>query len=68
MKGYYEASLLYRFGVRTDPFIPFMKQVRESPKISMFKEYTNVVQEYSRRQLSFESDIFLALLQDFYVP
>ena len=65
---HYEDTPLYRFSVRNDPSVAFMKQLEESPAISMFEEYSKIVSEFCRRDLFFEGDIldaFAGLLRSF---
>jgi hypothetical protein len=65
---HYEERPLYRFSVPNNPSAPFMKQAEESPSVSMFEEYSKIVSEYSRRDLSFQGDVldaFAGLLRRF---
>ena len=63
-----EDAPLSRFSIRNDPSAPFMRQVEEVSKTSMFEEYSKIITEFSRRDLSFEGDIldaFAGLLRSF---
>jgi hypothetical protein len=65
---HYEDTPLSRFSIQNNPSVPFMKQVEEVSKTSMFEEYSKIIAEFSRRDLSFEGDVldaFAALLRSF---
>ena len=53
----YNETPLHRFNLSNDISIPFMKQVEESSSVTQFQEYALLVEEYTRRDLSFPGDV-----------
>lgn len=54
---YFEDRPLFKYRLRNDPTVPFMKQVEESTRIPPFAEYARSIEEFSKRNLSFVGDI-----------
>lgn len=54
---HYEQKQLYRLNLPNNETRSFMKAVSEASDIGLFQEYCKLVDEYSRRNLSFLADI-----------
>lgn len=54
---YFEDRPLFKYRIRNDPTLPFMKQLPESKSIPMFAEYAMSIKEFTKRQLSFAGDV-----------